>query len=45
MGMQSVQRHDAKAGRYEEPLAPAWDVGRPQRAIYELEMAGKLLSI
>ena len=42
MGMQSVQRHDAKAGRYEEPLAPAWDVGRPQRAIYELEMAGKL---
>lgn len=42
MGMQSVQRHDEGAKRYEEPLAPAWDVGRPQRAIYELEVAGEL---
>lgn len=42
MGMQSVQRHDVGAARYEEPLAPAWDVGRPQRAIYELELAGAL---
>jgi cyclopropane fatty-acyl-phospholipid synthase-like methyltransferase len=30
------------AGRYQEPLAPAWDVGRPQRAIYELEIAGAI---
>jgi cyclopropane fatty-acyl-phospholipid synthase-like methyltransferase len=30
------------ATRYEEPLAPAWDVGRPQRAVYELEMAGRI---
>ncbi len=41
MGMQSAQWHD-EAGRYDEPLAPAWDVGRPQRAIYELERAGAL---
>ena len=43
MGMQSAQqRHDQARGRYPEPLAPAWDVGRPQRAIYELEMRGAL---
>ncbi|HEY2745949.1 MAG TPA: class I SAM-dependent methyltransferase [Polyangia bacterium] len=28
--------------RYLEPLAPAWDVGRPQRAVYELEVAGEI---
>jgi SAM-dependent methyltransferase len=28
--------------RYDEPLAPAWDVGRPQRALYELEVAGMI---
>src|SRR5262245_28983837 len=28
--------------RYDEPLAPAWDVGRPQRAIYDLETAGQI---
>ncbi len=42
MGMQSVQRHDAAGGRYVEALAPAWDVGRPQRAIYDLEIAGEI---
>ena len=31
-----------EAPRYQEPLAPAWDVGRPQRAVYELEMAGRI---
>jgi SAM-dependent methyltransferase len=40
--MQSLQQHESTAARYEEPLAPAWDVGRPQRAIYELEVAGEL---
>src|SRR5262245_52800033 len=28
--------------RYDEPLAPPWDVGRPQRAIYDLELAGEI---
>jgi cyclopropane fatty-acyl-phospholipid synthase-like methyltransferase len=28
--------------RYDEPPAPAWDVGRPQRAIYDLEVAGEI---
>jgi cyclopropane fatty-acyl-phospholipid synthase-like methyltransferase len=43
MSMQSLSRHEtAAAPRYQEPLAPAWDVGRPQRAIYELEVAGEL---
>ncbi|MGZ3427816.1 MAG: class I SAM-dependent methyltransferase [Polyangia bacterium] len=28
--------------RYEVPLAPAWDVGRPQRAVYELDLAGRI---
>ncbi|MDB4966452.1 MAG: Methyltransferase type 11 [Myxococcales bacterium] len=32
----------AEAVRYEEPPAPAWDVGRPQRAIYDLELAGEI---
>jgi cyclopropane fatty-acyl-phospholipid synthase-like methyltransferase len=40
--MQSLQRHDSTTARYEEPLAPAWNVGRPQRAVYELEVAGEL---
>jgi SAM-dependent methyltransferase len=30
------------AARYAEPPAPAWDVGRPQRAIYDLEAAGEI---
>jgi SAM-dependent methyltransferase len=34
MDMQGAQQ------RYDEPLPPAWDVGRPQRAVYELEAAG-----
>ncbi|HEX8952030.1 MAG TPA: class I SAM-dependent methyltransferase [Polyangia bacterium] len=37
-----MQRHDEAARRYDEPLAPPWDVGRPQRAVYELEVAGEL---
>jgi SAM-dependent methyltransferase len=35
---QDVQ--DGSPDRYDAPLAPAWDVGRPQRAVYELEVAG-----
>jgi len=42
MGMQSLQRHDSTTARYEEPLTPAWNVGRPQRAVYELAVAGEL---
>jgi len=42
MGMQSVQQHQPAVARYDEPLAPAWDVGRPQRAVYELEVAGEI---
>jgi cyclopropane fatty-acyl-phospholipid synthase-like methyltransferase len=42
MGMQSLQRHESTTARYEEPLAPPWNVGRPQRAVYELEVAGEL---
>ena len=34
-------QHEAP-DRYDEPLAPAWDVGRPQRAVYELELAGRI---
>src|SRR6478736_8830052 len=37
MSMQSAQ-----SVRYDEPPAPAWDVGRPQRAIYDLEVAGQI---
>lgn len=37
MGMQTEQ-----AARYDESPWPAWDVGRPQRAIYDLEMAGEI---
>ena len=32
----------AQPARYDEPPAPAWDVGRPQRAIYDLEVAGEI---
>lgn len=42
MGMHSLHQQQATAARYDEPLAPAWDVGRPQRAVYELEVAGEL---
>jgi cyclopropane fatty-acyl-phospholipid synthase-like methyltransferase len=37
MGMET-----AASARYEEPLWPAWDVGRPQRAIYDLEAEGRI---
>jgi ubiquinone/menaquinone biosynthesis C-methylase UbiE len=40
MSMQATTE-TGSAARY-EPLAPAWDVGRPQRAVYELELAGQL---
>lgn len=40
MGMHSVAHGETP--RYAEPLAPAWDVGRPQRAVYDLEVAGEL---
>jgi SAM-dependent methyltransferase len=42
MGMHSLQHDETMPARYDEPLAPAWDVGRPQRAVYELEVAGEL---
>lgn len=32
----------AHIARYDEPPAPAWEVGRPQRAFYDLEMAGQI---
>lgn len=37
MGMETAQ-----SARYDEAPWPAWDVGRPQRAIYDLEMAGEI---
>ena len=42
MSMQQATSHEGERGRYDEPLAPAWDVGRPQRALYELEVAGQI---
>jgi len=42
MGMHSLQHDETPVARYDEPLAPAWDVGRPQRAVYELETAGAI---
>jgi cyclopropane fatty-acyl-phospholipid synthase-like methyltransferase len=42
MSMHSQQQHEGAVARYDEPLAPAWDVGRPQRAVYELELAGEI---
>jgi cyclopropane fatty-acyl-phospholipid synthase-like methyltransferase len=41
MSMHAHNLEDA-IPRYDEPLAPAWDVGRPQRALYELEVAGMI---
>jgi SAM-dependent methyltransferase len=38
--MQSIAHEEMP--RYAEPLAPAWDVGRPQRAVYELDVAGEI---
>ncbi len=38
MSMQTAHQ----LARYDEPLAPAWDVGRPQRAVYELAVAGEI---
>jgi SAM-dependent methyltransferase len=35
-----MSMHTAHIERYDQPLAPAWDVGRPQRAIYDLEQRG-----
>ena len=40
MGMYGIAQE--QTDRYAEPLAPAWDVGRPQRAIYELDVAGEI---
>ena len=40
MSMQSVAHGEAP--RYAEPLAPPWDIGRPQRAVYELDEAGAI---
>ncbi|HXU68780.1 MAG TPA: class I SAM-dependent methyltransferase [Polyangia bacterium] len=40
MSMQSVAHEEMP--RYAEPLAPAWDVGRPQRAVYDLDVAGEI---
>ncbi len=40
MTMHSVEHGESP--RYAEPLAPAWDVGRPQRAVYDLELAGEI---
>lgn len=40
MGMHSIAHEQMP--RYAEPLAPAWDVGRPQRAVYDLDTAGEI---
>lgn len=37
-----MDMESAHVARYESDPAPAWDVGRPQRAIYDLEVAGQI---